>query len=190
MSKRTKLLIAGGVVGLLAIGGIVWALIAPSINESKRHTAQRAAAEKAEFVRSERARLSAEQRLHTSRGATQGETPAALVTDLQNAIDADVRARIKAGTLDGPVESTNCEPIALGPLVPNKTRGGYQCLAVTATIKPGAEVGGHIGYPFWAIVNYRRGTFAWCKVNPKPGEMATQSLEPVVNPPAGCDLRI
>jgi hypothetical protein len=61
---------------------------------------------------------------------------------------------------------------------------------VTADIAKGVEVGGQIGYPFWAVVNYRRGTFAWCKVNPKPGEKATQTQEPVVNPPAGCDLHI
>jgi len=47
-----------------------------------------------------------------------------------------------------------------------------------------------LGYPFWAVVNYRKGTFAWCKINPKPGEMATQTHEPVVDPPAGCDLHI
>jgi len=32
--------------------------------------------------------------------------------------------------------------------------------------------------------------FAWCKINPRGGERAIQSLEPVVNPPAGCDLKL
>jgi hypothetical protein len=175
---------------LLLIAGGVWALVSPSINKTKRNTAERAAAAKAEFIRSERARLTAEQRLHSARGTTAGEPPAALVTDLQSAISRDAHARVRAGTIKGPIESTSCEAVTFGPLVPNSTRGGYECLAVTATIKPGVEVGGHIGYPFWAVVNYRRGTFAWCKVNPKPGEMATQTLEPVVNPPAGCDLHL
>jgi hypothetical protein len=191
LSKRAKWSIAGGVVLLLLIAGGVWALVSPSINKTKRNTAERAAAAKAEFIRSERARLTADQRLHTARGSTVGESPAALVTDLQNAISADVRTRMNAGTLTkGPIESINCQAVTFGPLVRNASRGGYECLAVTATIKPGVEVGGQIGYPFWAVVNYRRGTFAWCKVNPKPGEMATQTREPVVNPPAGCDLHL
>lgn len=190
LSKKAKLGIAGGVVALLIVGGIVWALVSPSIHESKRNAAKRDAAQQAAFVRRETARLKAEQRLHRARAATPGEAPAALVIDLQAAINADSLARVKAGTFDGPIQGTTCEPVKTGPLVPNATRGGYQCLAVTAEIKPGVEVGGRIGYPFWAVVNYRRETFAWCKINPKGGERATQSLEPVVNPPAGCDLHI
>ncbi len=97
---------------------------------------------------------------------------------------------MKAGTFDGPIQGTDCDAVKHGPLMPDATRGGYECVAVNAEIPKGVEVGGLIGYPFWAVVDYRRGTFAWCKINPKGGERATQSLEPVVNPPAGCDLRI
>jgi hypothetical protein len=74
--------------------------------------------------------------------------------------------------------------------VPNSVRGGYSCLAVTSHIAKGKEVGGTIGYPFWAIADFRSRTFAWCKVNPKGGERAVQSLEPVVQLPAGCDLKV
>jgi hypothetical protein len=190
LSKRARRAIAGVVVLILAAGGIAWALASPSIDRSKRATARRSAQEQAAFIKSERRRLAVEQRLHSARATTPHAPPAALVTDLQSAIHADALARVKAGTLHGPVSGTTCTAVNQGPLVPNTVRGGYQCIAVTAQIVPGAEVGGQIGYPFWAIVNYRRGTFAWCKVNPKPGEMATRSREPVVNPPAGCDLHI
>jgi hypothetical protein len=97
---------------------------------------------------------------------------------------------VKAGTIKGPIHGTRCEAVTLGPLQPSAIRGGYECIAVNVDIPKSAEPSGVIGYPFWAVVNYRRGRFAWCKVNPKPGEMATQTHEPVVNPPAGCDLHI
>jgi hypothetical protein len=190
LSKRAKLTIAGAVVAVLAAAGIAWALASPSIDRSKKASAARGARQEAAFIKNERHRLELDQRLHTATGAVPVEGSAALVTDLQKAITADALARVKAGTISGPIKRTRCQPVDVGPLVPNARRGGYECLAVTADIVKGAEVGGQIGYPFWAVVNYRAGTFAWCKVNPKPGEMATQTHEPVVNPPAGCDLHI
>jgi hypothetical protein len=190
LSKRAKLAIGAGAATLLAAAGIAWLLASPSIDNSKHEAAERAAAQQAAFIRSETKRLTIEERLHSGRAALSGEKPAALVTDLQNAITADSLARVKAGSLDGPIHGTTCEPVKMGPLQPTAVRGGYQCIAVNANIPKGVEVGGQIGYPFWAVVNYRRGTFAWCKVNPKPGEKATQTIEPVVNPPAGCDLHI
>jgi hypothetical protein len=190
LSKRGKLTIAGAVAALLAAGGIAWVLASPSINHAKQNAARRDAAQQAAFIRTETRRLRAEQRLHRSRAARPGEKPRQLVADLQNAITADSLARVKAGTFDGPIQGTKCEPVKMGPLQPNQARGGYQCVAVNADIVKGTEVAGQIGYPFWAVVNYRRGTFAWCKINPKPGEKATQTHEPVVNPPAGCDLHI
>jgi hypothetical protein len=190
LSKRAKLTIAGAAVAVLAAGGVAWLLASPSIDHSKQTAARRAAAEQAAFIRSETRRLTLDERLHRGRATHPGEPRSALVSDLQNAITADSLARVKAGTIDGPIHGTQCQAITFGPLKPNAVRGGYQCVAINAVIPKGVEVGGQIGYPFWAVVNYRRSTFAWCKVNPKPGEKATQTLEPVVNPPAGCDLHI
>jgi hypothetical protein len=190
LSRRARLAIAGSAAALLAAAGIAWLIASPSIDNTKRSNSRRDAAQQAEFIRSETARLKAEQRLHRARATTPGEAPGALVSDLERAITADSRARVEAGTFDGPIRATRCDPVGAGPLVPTAARGGYQCLAVNAIIPKGTEVGGQLGYPFWAVVNYRTGTFAWCKINPKGGEKATQSLEPVVNPPAGCDLHI
>lgn len=190
LSKRARLTIAGAVAAVLAALVIAWVLTSPSINHAKRTAAERDAAQQAAFLRSETRRLKADQRLHHGRGAQAGERPPQLVADLQSAITADSLARVKAGKFDGPIHGTTCEAVKMGPLQPNAARGGYQCVAVNADIVKGVEVGGQIGYPFWAVVNYRRGTFVWCKVNPKPGEKATQTHEPVVNPPAGCDLHI
>jgi hypothetical protein len=190
LSKRAKLTIAGGIAALLAAAAVTWVLVSPSINSSKENAARRNAAKQAAFIHSEIHRLTLEQRLHTGRGTRAGETRTALVADLQQAITADALGRVKTGTFEGPIHGTQCQAIGFGPLKPTAIRGGYQCVAINAVIPKGVEVGGQIGYPFWAVVNYRHGTFAWCKVNPKPGEKATQTLEPVVNPPAGCDLHI
>jgi hypothetical protein len=190
LSKRAKLAIAGAAAAVLAGAGIAWILVSPSIDHSKQAAARRSTAQQAAFVRAETLRLKADQRLYRARAPRPGEGRAALVADLQSAITADALTRVKAGTLHGPIHGTSCEAVKLGPLQPNARRGGYQCVAVNAVIPKGVEVGGLLGYPFWAIVDYRRGMFAWCKVNPKPGEMATQAQEPVVDPPAGCDLHI
>lgn len=190
LSKKAKLTIAGAATALLGAGAITWVLVSPSIDHSKENAAHRAAAQQAAFIRSEIHRLTLDQRLHHGRAARPGEARPVLVGDLQHAITADAVARVKAGTFEGPIHGTQCQAITFGPLKPNAVRGGYQCVAVNAVIRKVSELGGQIGYPFWAIVNYRHGTFAWCKVNPKGGEKATQTIEPVVNPPAGCDLHI
>lgn len=190
LSKRAKLVIAGAAVAVLGAAGIAWLLASPSIDRTKQANVRRSAAQEAAFIRSEKLRLAADQRLRRGGAAHPGEGRAALVSALQNAITADARARVRAGTFRGPIQRTACEAITFGPLQPNAARGGYRCVAVNADIPKGAEVGGLLGYPFWAIVDYRHGTFAWCKINPKPGEMATQTHEPVVDPPAGCDLHI
>jgi hypothetical protein len=190
MGRRAKLWIAAAVGLLAVIGVVVWLLVSPSINHLKKTAAERDAAQKAAFIREETKRLTIEQRLRRGRAASGHVTPAAVVSDMTAAVNADARARVQSGVLRYPVLRTDCTPVRNGPLVPNAVRGGYQCVAVTASIKPGVQVGGEIGYPFWAIVDYRRHTFSWCKINPRPGEQAIASKEPIVNPPAGCDLHI
>jgi hypothetical protein len=190
LSKRAKLWIGAGFVLLLIAGGAAWLIASPSINHLKKTAAQREAEQQAAFVKRETARLKADQRLHRGRGASAGESRAALEGDLTTAISADARARVAAGTLHGPIQRTDCQVVTHGPFVPTAARGGYECIAVSSQIAKGVQVGGRIGYPFWAIVDYRHRTFAWCKINPRGGERAIQSLEPVINPPAACDLKI
>jgi hypothetical protein len=190
LSKRAKLWIAAGLALVLIAGGVAYLLASPSINHLKKSAAEKQAQRDAAFIKRETARLKADQRLHRGRGAAAGEARPALETDLKTAIASDARARVAAGTLKGPIQTADCTPVTHGPFVPTSLRGGYECIAVSSQIAKGVQVGGQIGYPFWAIVDYKRGTFAWCKINPRGGERAVQSLEPVINPPAGCDLRI
>jgi hypothetical protein len=50
--------------------------------------------------------------------------------------------------------------------------GKYTCTAVNEDIRrnSGGAAVGALGYPFWAVVDFRRLSYTWCKVNPKPGE--------------------
>ena len=190
LSKRAKLWILAGVVLVLAAGGVAWLLASPSIHHLKKTAAEREAERNAAFIKRETARLTAEQRLHRGAGASTSESPVGLVTDLRAAISADARARVAAHTFRGPIQGTDCVAVKHGPYVPNEVRGGYECVAASSEIAKGVQVGGKIGYPFWAIVDFRRRTFAWCKINPQAGEHAGLSLEPVINLPKGCDLKI
>jgi hypothetical protein len=194
LSPRAKRAIALAALALGVAGVVVWVLVSPSIDHTKRATAAREAAQHAAFVRSETRRLRADQRLHRGRAAAAITSRAALVGALDRAILADARARVRAGSLHGPILRAVCKPVTEGPLVPTARRGGYVCTAVTADIpkegRGSTAVGGTLGYPFWAIVEYRRRTFAWCKVNPPPGEQAVQANAALVPPPAGCDLGI
>ena len=193
MSRRAKRRLAGVILTLAVAGAVVAVALSPSIDRAKRATRAREAAQHAAFVRSETARLRADERLHHGRADARGAGRAGLVAELERAILGDARARVRSGTLHGPVLRANCSPVKLGPLVPNAKQGGYECLAVVADIpKEGhgaTAVGGTLGYPFWAIVDYRRRSFAWCKIDPPPGEQAVQSSILAVKPPAGCDLR-
>ena len=115
LSKRAWLAIAGVVVVVLAAGGVAWLLVSPSINHLKKTAAERDARNFAAFIRSETDRLTIEQRLHRGRGAIASESPAALVSDLSAAINADARARVAAGTLKAPIQHTTCSAVDRGP---------------------------------------------------------------------------
>jgi hypothetical protein len=49
---------------------------------------------------------------------------------------------------------------------------------------------GALGYPFWAIVDFRRLSYGWCKLNPQAGEGSAtpRSVGLAVPLPRGCDI--
>jgi len=66
--------------------------------------------------------------------------------------------------------------------------GAYQCLAVNLQVKNRAGTVGAIGDPFWARIDFARPAFAWCKINPRPGEEAVGANAPSVPLAPVCDL--
>jgi hypothetical protein len=184
-----------------AIAAIVLAVLAawlvPRIDSAKRHQAATERRALAALSARERAVLTRDQRLHAGRAsalpADAAVAQGVVVADLQRAITADAHARTALGTLARRVLTTTCTPFTRGPVKvaasPTATAAAYECTAVTHAIpRSSHNLAGAIGYPFWARVNFRRGTFQWCKVNLRPGERGIGGEAAVVALPAPCNL--
>jgi hypothetical protein len=151
-------------------------LIVPPLNEGKRTGQAERARKEAAALAAERARLAADQRVHTLQ-VTPGAGAAAegaMVAALEVAVTADARQRVKAGTIKGPVLTTGCER-AGGAVVQFPQSSVYKCFVKTATgfKGQGADILGK-GYPFIATIYPKAGKLAWCKENPQPDEKGRQ----------------
>jgi hypothetical protein len=181
-----KLAIGGAVLAVLIGGALAFAI--PRIDKSKEKTAAHERAGAAKQDAAERRRIIHDQR------ATLGSAPkpsghlsaaaelrarADLLRTVQSRITRDARHRATTGEIQGRALRTQCVPAPSSitrrgaDQVLSRTSDAYDCLAVTSEIKPTAtNKGGELGYPFHAVINFRRFTFAWCKTNPQPGERA------------------
>jgi hypothetical protein len=199
LSRRARrYAIAAAVIGLAGLtAGVIVAV--PRIDLSKRHEHARDARALAALYARERATLRAEQRAHHARTAPAGigamAARAHVVDALERDITRDAQARVRAGTIKGPVHHTDCEayPVNVGaPRVPRTSPvGKYQCYVVLRDIARGKERdAGFIGLPFWARATFATGALVWCRTNPRPGERGLQVLGPEVPLPAECDVRV
>jgi hypothetical protein len=192
--------IAAAIGGLLLVGAVAALIVAvPAITDSKEDRAaaeQRADAER----RADRAAaLQAELRLVHGRGTpAEGlEGPAALAArralagDLAAAVERDAAARVKAGELENPILSAECERFPRGargedPAADlSRATGRYACLAVTAEVPASRHnEASRVGYPYRALVDFPAGEFTYCKVSGKPGEGSLTREFPVRVPRA------
>lgn len=186
----------GAAIAAVLVGALAAWLI-PRIDRAKHREAATAQRQLAALSARERRVLARDQRLHTGHAGALPADPAAaqrtVLAALGRAITADAQARAAAGTLDGHVLTTTCAPFSRGAVraapSPTASAAGYECTAVTRDIPRSAHnVAGVIGYPFWARVNFRRGTFAWCRVNLRPGERGIGGEAAVVALPPACNL--
>jgi hypothetical protein len=165
---------AGGVLVLAALGGLA-AVLVPVIESGKDKEETRRSEERAEAVRRETARLRVDQRPHF--GRTAPGPPTRVVAALERAIARDAAARVRAGTLDGPaVLRGECERGYGGRRDPRTGRAIYKCLAVQGETTGERDLPLVSGYPFVATVDFERGRFCWCKLNPVAGEKAGRAL--------------
>jgi hypothetical protein len=112
--------------------------------------------------------------------AADGEDPLAhrarLLERAQALITADARKRVAAGTLDGDIKGTECEVFPetderrAAERDPATAVGRYDCVAFTSKLEGDQERLAVFGHPFWLVIDYRRATYAWCKVTPRAGE--------------------
>jgi hypothetical protein len=161
----------------------------------------RAAERRDPALRRERARLRREQRPHFGRARVAAwplgshAQQDVLVGALERSITRDARGRWRAGQLNARVHATVCahlvRPNTPRPPPPplRSVQAGYECTAVTTSVPATSRTKASIiGFPFWARVNFRTGSYAWCKVNLLPSEhgigdeLAYVPLAPV------CDL--
>jgi hypothetical protein len=171
LSRRGRRLVAAGALVAVAAIAVAW----PYVERGKRAGAEERATEAAERRAARVSDLRADQRprravLDTATrnrvaaaGGLEDEAATGMAgAELAAAIAQDVRSRIEAGTLEGPLLETACDPVRV-----RSARGaGYNCFALTGR----REVGDRViesGYRFSARVDLPS-KLVWCKENPRP----------------------
>ena len=180
-----------GALGAMIVLVAAAAALIPVIVESKEERAETERRERAERRAELIRRLETEQRPRFRRstsvappGATEGkrlDARATLIDELTAAILADARARVRRGSLDGPIRRVECEPFprtveGVGADEDlSRRRGRYACVAVTAEFGTG-EVGatGVIGHQYRTEVDFHTGRYAFCKVSGQAGPTREQ----------------
>jgi hypothetical protein len=190
---------------LVALVAGAAALIVPAIDSSKdrsaaaqaREDAQRRAASRRETIREQRPRRLDAAALMPAAGAPDADVVSAretLLRRVETAISEDARARADAGELEGRPQGTRCEPYpkrtdrADWPdRDPGAARGVYDCLVfVRAVPRTETSIGGQVGYPFRAVLDFDSFTVAWCKTDPVPGERVVPDPRTVLELPKAC----
>jgi hypothetical protein len=177
--------VAIGGAACAAAAAAIYVLVSPGVESGKRGRAvnERRTAERLAF--SERRRIRQEQRLMT--GRLPGDPSRdALVAALERSITADARRRAAAGELRGSVIGTDCA--ASRPGSGRSARVGYRCTALTGRVQDAGGRAASIGYPFWANVDRRSGSYAWCRVVLPPGEGSAGNSLGAVRVPRACDV--
>jgi hypothetical protein len=189
-----KLAIGAGIGALLL--GAVLAVTIPRIDDTKERDAAAFRAERARAEAANRARITRAQRpmhgeaaaLLPAAGASPTEREAAretLMSKVEADMFADARSRAARGEMRPVSGPTSCER------APGTPSGGdirvFDCFIVTTQIKPTERnIGGALGYPFRAVVDYRDYTYTWCKAEQVPGEMLVLLPDKVVLLPPEC----
>jgi hypothetical protein len=175
--------IATGVALLAMIAGGI--LLVPAAQQAQQERDARERRERAEAREREIRALQLEQRPRFRRSASRPAADAgpkarlaaraALLDEVSVSILRDARARVRRGALDGPIQRIECEPFPRSVTRAgadedlSRRRGRYYCIAVTAEFDGTAEsVGGALGHPYRAKVDFASGRYAFCKVSGRP----------------------
>ncbi len=189
-----KLAIGAG-IGAVVIAAAL-AVMIPRIDHGKNVRSAQArafqdhaiAVNRARIIHEQRPRHGADPALKPAAGATAADVQASrarLVGSVETAILADARARSRAGEMRKISGPTTCA------ITPGTKAGGpigvYDCFTVSRTIQSTARTAaGTIGYPFRAVVDFRKYSYTWCKTEQFPGEKLIPDPRLVVQLPAAC----
>jgi hypothetical protein len=116
-------------------------------------------------------------RVHASGGLEASSAAGLVAAQLESAIARDVRARIAAGKLEGPLLDSTCDPVR------DRSRLGadFNCFALIDRRRVGERVL-ESGYRFSARAQLPAGTLAWCKENPRPLHPTSYVLSVPISP--------
>jgi hypothetical protein len=188
--------LALGTAAGLVLFGIALAIIVPRIDNGKQQRARADAAQEARFRLENRRRIIHEQTprhgadaaLKPPAGASPAQRQTAraqLVDHVRDAIWTDAQARSAKGELkplDGPTRCAAHQGTTL-----TGRFGLLDCFVVAQRIKKTARTAaGSIGYPFRAVVDFKRYSYAFCKVEGIPGELVIPDPRLVVALPRAC----
>jgi hypothetical protein len=172
LSRRGRRIVAALVV--LAVAGIAvaWPYVQRDRRAGERERAAIAAQHRAASLRAlvedQRPRHAALPagvlaRVRAAGGLEASAAAGVVAQRLERAIATDVRSRIEAGKLEGPLLETSCRPVT----VRSRNGANFNCFALTARTDTGERVL-EGGYRFSARAQLPGGTLAWCKENPRP----------------------
>ena len=178
-------------------------MLVPQIDDTKDRTAAREAREKAARQAARRREVIAQQRVRRARAAdlrpSSGSPPAArvsareaLLARAEAAITADARKRGRGRRADRAPRRHGVRAVSQarprpGAATSASARGVYDCLvAVRAIAATEQNIGGTLGYPFRAVVDFDAFSFVWCRTNPVPGERVVPDPRTVIELPKAC----
>jgi len=198
LSRRRRRIALATLAGLVVFVAGAVAVLAPVIDDAKEHDAVEERRDELANREAERRRLERDSRPLRGRAAAPpaSASPARqrvgrerLLVSVADSITGDAREREARGDLDGPIRRTQCDPfppstVRADPQVDlSQSHGVYECVAVTGEAPRSARSSGVIsGYPFRAAVDFKDGTYAWCRVAGRPGEGGLTSPTPVPVP--------
>jgi hypothetical protein len=172
LSRRGRLVLVALVLAGVAAIALSW----PTVERDKRageaeraeQAAERRAARTRELIEDQRPRRAAlpaplRVRIRAAGGLEAAAAANLAGTRLESAIARDVRSRIAAGDLAGPLLETSCDAVK----VRTASGAGYNCFALVSRERAGGRVL-ESGYRFSARAELTPGTLVWCKENPRP----------------------
>jgi predicted nucleic acid-binding Zn ribbon protein len=203
--RRWRWRTAAAMLLALAVAVAAVAVVTAPTRRGAKAEAQRQRARQTALEAAEAQRLRIDVRPHFGAGPARGAGQDALayrrmlVAAAERLITADAQARVRTGKLKGPVVGTACAPYPYisarraAEADPAAVVGRYDCVAYSKRLElpelQDRRREGFFGYPFWAVIDYRRATIAWCKVTPRAGEGGKTLAHVPVPPPCRDPLR-
>jgi hypothetical protein len=155
-------------VGLLlaALAALAAVLVPPALDNAGENRANQRRAAAANFAEIRRMLVEDQRPRRATLSLPAGAVPAEIARLVAPHVQADARTRVRAGTLDGPIEQTSCRPL--------RRSQDAGSLVLTCLAEQFREADAYrdrdvvSGYRFRARVDLATGAVAWCKENPRP----------------------